>query len=112
VRRIHERAVVRAWEYRQREHAKGVWFRLRRALVDASRLFAISDVEADRLQAGGAQPLSVGRELAPEKRIFFVTQQQLETLEARELPVRISAEFLQAGAVVLLAHSASAREPA
>jgi hypothetical protein len=30
------RALIRAWEYRQRAYSKGVWFRLRRALVGAA----------------------------------------------------------------------------
>ena len=37
-RRIHERALIRAWEYRQRNHSKGVWYRLRRLLVDAEEV--------------------------------------------------------------------------
>jgi hypothetical protein len=104
VRRIRERAVIRAWEYRQREHAGGVWFRLRRVLVDASRAFIISEADADQLQEHGALPLPVGGEVSPAKRLFFVTPQQLETLAAREVPVRLTAEFLQATAIALVPH--------
>ena len=35
-RQVRARVAVRAWEYRQRKLSKGVWFRLRRVLVDAS----------------------------------------------------------------------------
>jgi hypothetical protein len=105
VRRMRERAVIRAWEYRQREHASGVWFRLRRALVDASRAFIIPDADADRLEQWGGQPLPVGQELSPQKRLFFITPAQLETLDAREVPVRLTAEVLHARAIVLLPHA-------
>jgi hypothetical protein len=104
VRLIRERAVIRAWEYRQREHAGGVWFRLRRVLVDASRAFIISEADADQLQEHGVLPLPVGGEVSPAKRVFFVTPAQLETLAAREVPVRLTAEFLQATAIALVSH--------
>jgi hypothetical protein len=107
VRRIRERAVIRAWEYRQRNHASGVWFRLRRVLVDASRAFIIADADADRLEQQGAYPLPVGRELDPAKRLFFVTPEQLEALAACEVPVRLTAEFLRATAIALLPHGAA-----
>jgi hypothetical protein len=109
VRRIRERAVIRAWEYRQREHAGGVWFRLRRVLVDAARAFVISEAEADQLEQHGASPLPVGRELSPAKRLFFVTPERLDELAARELPVRLTAEFLQATAIVLVSHRNGSR---
>jgi hypothetical protein len=52
------------------------------------------------------------RELSPAKRIFFVRQTQLEKLEPHEeLPVRITAELLQASAIALLDHAAAAGEP-
>lgn len=107
VRRMGERALIRSWEYRQRAHAKGVWFRLRRVLVDAGRAFAISDLDADRLEAEGARPVAVGRELSPAKRILFVSRAQLQHVTARELPVRLR-EVLQHDAIALLAHEAGA----
>lgn len=103
-RKIRERALIRAWEYRQREHASGVWFRLRRVLVDAARAYIISEASADQLQQQGGQPLPVGRELSPAKRLFFVTKDQLDELAAREVPVRLTAELLQATAIALVAH--------
>lgn len=36
-----------------------------------------------------------GRELSPAKRLFFVTNDQLDELAAREVPVRLTAELLQ-----------------
>jgi hypothetical protein len=111
VRRIRERAVIRAWEYRQRHHAGGVWFRLRRVLVDAARAFVLTDTDADHLERQGALALPVGRELSPAKRLLFVTPEQLETLAAREIPVRMTAEFLQATAIALVPHDDGAGAP-
>lgn len=104
VRRMRERAVIRAWEYRQRHHAGGVWFRLRRVLVDAARAFVITEADAHWLEQQGVRPLPVGGELSPAKRMFFVTPDQLEALAACELPVRLTADFLQASAIALLPH--------
>jgi hypothetical protein len=108
-RRIRERALIRAWEYRQRQHAGGVWFRLRRVLVDAARAFVITEADAHQLEQQGAEPLPVGRELSPAKRIFIVTSAQIETLAAREVPVRLTAEFLQATAIALMPHESGER---
>lgn len=105
VRRVRERAVIRAWEYRQREHAGGVWFRLRRVLVDAGRAFIVDEADADRLERAGLSPLPVGRELSPAKRMFFVAEEALATLGAREVPVRLTTELLQATAIVLVPHA-------
>ncbi len=38
---VYARAAVRAWEYRQRHHARGVWGRLRRLLAFSSKAYAI-----------------------------------------------------------------------
>jgi len=107
-RRIHEKALIRAWEYRQRNYSKGVWHRLRRLLVDAEQAWIIDDSEADRLEAAGRLPHPVGRELSPVKRLFFIGEQELETIRVRrQIPVRMSVELLQARniALVPLGHS-------
>jgi hypothetical protein len=101
---MRERALIHAWEYRQRMHGKGVWFRLRRVLVDAESAFSISERDADWLESQGQSPLAVGRELFPAKRVFFVRREQLRRLEALELPVRLTAPLLQATSIVLVAH--------
>lgn len=64
-RRASERAAIRSWEYRQRDHSHGVWYRLRRVLVDAESLWVIDEGEADRREAGGREAHPVGRELSP-----------------------------------------------
>ena len=81
LRRIRERTLIRAWEYRQRHHSKGVWFRLRRVLVDAGQAFVISPEQADQLQAEGHLPLPVGQELEPQKRMLIAP-----TLSSRSTP--------------------------
>lgn len=97
------RATVRAWEYRQQNHAKGTWFRLRRVLAEAREAWAIDAEDADRLVAEGFALESVGIELAPPKRIFFVPEQRLAAI-ARRRPVRVGlgADLLREGCLVLV----------
>ncbi len=104
-RRIRQRALVRAWEYRQRNYSKGVWYRLRRVLVDAGQAWVIDEAEADRLEAAGRAPHPVGRELAPPKRLFIVNRDELRDIRVRrQIPVRMSAELLQARSLALVPH--------
>jgi len=105
LQRIREAGVIRGWEYRQRNSAKGVWYRLRRVLVDAAMAFEVEDADADRFQREGEIPLPVGCELAPPKRIFFLPAERLRTASSRRpVPVRLGSELLQARNLVLLAH--------
>lgn len=105
VRRIRERALVRSWEYRQRNHAKGVWQLLRRVLVDAAEAWIIDDRDEERLESEGCVPLPVGNELAPPKRVFFLTAKQLAAASSRRrVPVRMCGELLQARNLALVAH--------
>ena len=98
-----QRAVVRGWEYRQRHHSKGVWFRLRRLLVDAEVAFVIDDADAARLVADGYQPEAIGQELVPPKTILFVPEQRIASVVSRRaVPVRLNGELLAAGAIVLV----------
>jgi hypothetical protein len=103
-REARTRALIRSWEYRQRHHAKGVWFRLRRLLAGARAAFAVPEAEARRLVAEGHRPEPVGEELEPPKTILFVTRERLEGIaERRELPVRLGSELLAARFLVLVA---------
>jgi hypothetical protein len=98
--------LIRAWEYRQRNYSKGVWYRLRRALVDAAGVWLIDESDADRLESRGHVPLPVGRELFPPKRLFYIDERDLRDLSGpRQIPVRLSAELLQAPSVVLVRHA-------
>jgi hypothetical protein len=101
VREVRSRVAVRAWEYRQRHHAKGVWMRLRRILVDAEAAYVIPGGEAERLVAEGFRPEAVGRELEPPKVILFLPAERVARLTgARGIPVRLGAELLEAPALV------------
>jgi hypothetical protein len=102
---IRERQLVRSWHYRQRNHASGVWFRLRRVLTDAAQVWLIGTAEADLLESRGKQALAIGGELEPRKRIYCVTADDLAALGSRrEIAVRISPEFLAAEALALVNH--------
>jgi len=56
LRQQRSRVAIRSWDYRQRRHARGVWYKLRRTLVDAQTYF----VPAARLaQIASSRPLPV-----------------------------------------------------
>jgi hypothetical protein len=97
VRLIRERSLVRAWEYRQRAYSKGVWFRFRRVLVDAAEAWIIDEADADALELRGHVPHPAGRELAPPKRLFFLSREEMELLpHRRQVPMRLHGELLLA----------------
>jgi hypothetical protein len=102
LRQLRSRLLVRAWDYRQRRLAHGVWFRLRRILADASAAYAVSAEEARALVAEGHSPEPVGGELSPSRVIVFVGVERARRLNtARRLAVRLSAELLAADGLVL-----------
>jgi hypothetical protein len=102
VRQLHARVLVRSWEYRQRRHARGVWFRLRRVLADASAAFVIPLDEARKLIAEGHRDEPVGHELEPPKLIVFAQADRLAQIaSARSMPVRLSGELLEAECLAL-----------
>jgi hypothetical protein len=106
VRRMRERALIRGWEYRQRDHARGVWHRLRRALVDAAEAWALDERDADRLESSGKVPLPVGSELEPPLRMFFVTPAELSALPSRRrVPLHLGPELLGARSLALVRHA-------
>lgn len=97
------RVAVAAWEYRQRLHAHGAWFRLRRILADAAEAYAIPRQEAERLVAEGLLPEPAGDGLEPRKLIVFVPAERIASLrEARRIAVRIDPTLLAAPALVLV----------
>jgi len=65
LRQLSSRVLVRSWEYRQRRHARGVWFRLRRVLSDASEAHVVTAEEARELVREGHAPEPVGQDLQP-----------------------------------------------
>jgi hypothetical protein len=96
-RRVRSAAAVRAWEYRQRHHAKGVWPRLRRLLAAASAVWSLPEEEARRLLAEGYPAAEIGRLLEPPKLLVLVPEERL-----RAVPGRIPVE-LRLGADLLVA---------
>ncbi len=105
-RRLNEfrsRVTIRRFEYRQRHHARGVWFRLRRLLALAAEAYAVPREEGDRLIAEGCRPDPVGWELAPPRLILVVPPGRAEQIpSARRLAVRLTAELLAAECLVLV----------
>ena len=70
LRQMRSRVLVRAWDHRQRRHARGAWYRFRRVLAATSEAYAISTDEARRLIAEGYRPEQVGEELEPQALMF------------------------------------------
>ena len=100
---VRARAAVRRWQYRQRNLAAGTWYRIRRVLADAKEAYIIAGEEAGRLIAEGYAPESCGAGLAPEKTIIFVDPARLARIGSRrQIPVRLSPDFLLAEAVALV----------
>jgi hypothetical protein len=98
-----KRVLIRAWELRQLEHAKGVWFRLRRVLALSEAVYAIDDDATRELEERGHLPLPLGAELAPPKRLFVVDRSQLQPeLTRRPLRIRLDAALLGAVNLVLV----------
>lgn len=109
LRQARSRVLVRAWDYRQRRHARGVWFRLRRALADASDVYALPREEGERLVSEGHVAESVGLELEPPKLILFVPAASVARIaSARPLAVRLGAELLAAECLALVPFVAEA----
>ena len=97
VEALRRRVTVRSWEYRQRHHARGAWFRLRRALADARAAFEIPPEEADRLIAEGHKVEPVGEAFEPRKVILVVPAGRMAGVRgARPVPLRLGPDVLQA----------------
>lgn len=99
---LRSRVSVRSWDYRQRRHARGVWFRLRRLLADASAAYVIPSDEARRLIAEGYRAEPVGAEIEPPKLIVIVPAGRIAQIaSARPVPVRLGGEWLSAECLAL-----------
>ena len=103
LRELRSRMLVRAFDHRQRRHARGVWFRLRRVLTFAREAYALPADEAKRLLAEGHRPEPVGQELEPQRVILFVPAARVARIaSARRLAIRLSAELLSAKCLALV----------
>ena len=84
-------------------HAKGVWFRLRRVLMNAEAAYAVSEKEARRLLDEGLLPEPVGGDLEPPKTLIFIDRESLKEIEGRrKIPISLGHEFLEARWLVLV----------
>jgi len=109
LREVRSRVLVRTFDHRQRGHARGVWFRLRRVLAFASEAYVIPAHEAKRLIAEGYRPEPVGQELEPPRVILLVPRERVAGIaSARSLAVRLSAEMLSAECLALVPFEAEA----
>jgi len=103
LRELRSRVLVRSWDYRQRRHARGVWFRFRRVLAGAKEAYALPPDEARRLVAEGCRPEPVGLELEPPRLLLFVPAERVAQIpSARPLAVRLSAELLSEECLALV----------
>ena len=110
IERLHRRArlsranaAVRRWEYRQRDHARGVWFRLRRLLADAASAWQVSADDSARLIDDGVAPDAIGLALEPPMTILVVAQARLEALPSRKpVALRLGADLLRSRHLVLV----------
>lgn len=103
IRQYRSRMVIRAFDYRQRHHAGGVWFRLRRLLAGTSQAYVISEDEAAQLHREGWRVEPVGREVDPPKTIVIAPAQRVAALtSAKEIPVCLGGELLSATCLVLV----------
>jgi hypothetical protein len=102
VRELRARVLVRSWDYRQRRHARGVWFRLRRVLAEASAAFVVAPEDAAALVAEGCRAEPVGEALEPRKLIVFASAERVARIgSAHAVPVRLGRDVLEARHLVL-----------
>jgi len=95
VKQVKARARVRAWEYRQRNHAHGAWLRYRRALAFADRAFAIDESLAGELLARDAVLDEGGQALVPVRTLVWITRDQAAGLRgARPLRLQLGPALL------------------
>lgn len=103
VKAIRARAAVRSWHFRQRDRADGVWYRLRRVLVDAEEAWVAPIEVGEALIRQGTAPEPVGDALEPPRRILFVPAGLPATLPGtRQVDVRLSADLLDAACLLLV----------
>lgn len=102
-RQVRARAAVRAWEYRQRHHAKGVWFRLRRLLAATASAWSLPEEEARRLVAEGYEVAAAGSLLEPPKLIVLVPEERLRAVPGRApVELRLGPDLLAARCLALV----------
>lgn len=102
VREQRARILVRSFDYRQRHHARGVWFRLRRVLAVAGAAYVIAEDDAKTLVSEGCRAEPVGQELQPPKLIVVASSARIARIvSARPVPIRLTRELLAADCLAL-----------
>ena len=90
VKAVRARALVRRWEYRQRNLAHGAWMRYRLALAHAREAFAIDEPTLRALQQEGFQSDDTGAGFEPARSIVWITAERARCLEgARALVLQL-----------------------
>jgi hypothetical protein len=104
VRAVRARALIRRWEYRQRNLAHGAWDRFRAALAHARDAYAIDEATALTLLAEGFASDDRGRGLHPPRTIVWLTAERAAGLvDARPLVLRLDATLLATQFLALVA---------
>ena len=103
VKAVRARALIRRWEYRQRNLAHGAWDRFRAALVHARQAYAIDDATVAALLAEGFAADDRGQGFEPPRTLVWITDERASRLvDARPLELRLNAEFLAARCLALV----------
>lgn len=103
LRQLRSRVLVRSWAYRQRRHAQGVWFALRRVLAEASAAYVVSAEDMQRLAEEGHQTEPAGCALQLPKIIVFASPDRVARIAgAQPVPVRLGGDQLAAEHLVLV----------
>jgi hypothetical protein len=106
VKAVRARALIRRWEYRQRNLAHGAWGRFRAALAHAREAYAIDDATASALVAEGFSADDRGRGLEPPRTIVWITAERAARLvDVRPIALRFDAELLAARCLALMPFS-------
>lgn len=103
VKAVRARALVRRWEYRQRNLAHGSWDRLRAALAHAREAYVIDDATVTALLAEGYEADARGRDLEPPRALVWITADRAARLtSARPITLRLDTELLAARNLALV----------
>lgn len=96
------RVLVRSWDYRQRNHARGVWFDVRRLLTGMSAAYIVQADDVTTLTAEGYPLDPVGLGFDPPKSFVVVPAERAARIPlARQVPMRLGGDLLDARHLVL-----------
>ena len=87
--------IERQWEYRQRNHAAGAWFRLRLLLALCEEAYVLTEGDLDSLLATGCPLHPVGSEFLPARSILLVSRdRRAKVMGLPRLPIRLGSGVL------------------